>query len=58
MRPTMKIANPNNVPFITHMMAYYFENHTSSRREKGGLNRLPHHGIFSKLIKMLFLKSG
>ena len=57
MKPAMKIANPNNVPFMTHMMAC-FENHTSSRREKGELNRLPHHGIFSKLIKMLFLDSG
>ena len=30
MRPAMKIANPNNVPFMMHMKVY-FENHTNSR---------------------------
>lgn len=36
----MKIANPNNVRFMIHMMAY-FENHTNSGAKKSELNRLP-----------------
>lgn len=57
MSPAMKIASPNSVPFMIHMIAY-FENYINSGAKKDELNRLPHHGIFSKLIKMLSLKFG